>query len=635
MSSTVPPLLDIRDLSVEFTLPQGSALAVNALNLTVQAGKTLVLLGESGSGKSVTALSIMGLLPPAATIISGSICLKGDDLTRYSNAAMRTIRGVRIGMVFQEPMTSLNPVMTVGKQIIEALPGGRKQRAYKAARARGIELLSQMGIPEPERRFDEFPHQLSGGMKQRVMIAIALAGEPDLLIADEPTTALDVTTQAQILKLLRDLQRQHDMALLLVTHDFGIAAEMADQVAVMRHGQIVESATAAEFFRAPQHPYSKQLFAALPSMNKRGQALTGTSTQAQIAATAEVSAVAETPSNSKPLLKVSGLQVLFKQRPNGLFQKREHLYAVDGVSLTLKPGETLAIVGESGCGKSTVIKSLLQLLRPDSGSVLFNDVEMTRLTQRQLRPHRRHLQVVFQDPYSSLNPRMRVSDIIQEGMIAQKIGGNRQQRETRVDQLLGDVGLDLAAKDRYPHEFSGGQRQRIGIARALAVDPEILFLDEPTSALDLSVQAQILDLLGKLRRQHGLAYVFVTHDLSVVEYFADRVAVMYLGRIVEEGSVVEVMTKPAHPYTRALLASIPLIAVNTAGVRENTGLTNLKGEPPSASRRPAGCHFHPRCPIAQPRCQTDYPPPVELAAGHQVNCHYPLQQDSDNNRLGC
>ncbi|RLA06630.1 MAG: ABC transporter ATP-binding protein [Gammaproteobacteria bacterium] len=622
MNSVVPPLLDIRGLTVEFVMPGEILLAVDQINMTIQPGKTLALLGESGSGKSVTALAMMGLLPTAGFISAGDIIFDGADLTSYSNAAMRSVRGSRIGMVFQEPMTSLDPVMTVGKQITEALPRENRRASRKSVREQGVQLLSQMGIPEPQRRFDEFPHQLSGGMKQRVMIAIALAGEPELLIADEPTTALDVTTQAQILDLLKQLQKERNMAMLLVTHDFGIAAQMADQVTVMRRGQIVESASAQDFFQAPQHPYSQQLFAALPSLSKRGKPLFESLYAIPVAQ--PESSETTTPTD-KPLLEVSGLQVLFKQRSAGLFRERETLYAVDGVSFSLNPGETLAIVGESGCGKSTVIKSVLQLLRPDSGSVVFDDIELTGRSQRQLRPLRRNLQVVFQDPYSSLNPRMRVTDIIQEGMIAQKIGGNRSQREERVNQLLEDVGLDISARERYPHEFSGGQRQRIGIARALAVEPQLLLLDEPTSALDLSVQAQILDLLRQLQHAHGLTYIFVTHDLSVVEYFADRVAVMYLGRIVEEGPAVELMTRPAHPYTQALLLAAPAIEV---AQEKGEPTPHLLGEPPSPIHRPSGCHFHPRCFQAQPICSLDYPQAVEISIQHRANCHFPLETET-------
>ncbi|MEL0082245.1 MAG: dipeptide ABC transporter ATP-binding protein [Gammaproteobacteria bacterium] len=619
MNSATPDLLTIDDLTIEFRTPGRDLLAVKQLGMTIRTGETLVLLGESGSGKSVTALAIMGLLPSAGSITSGNINFDGEELTRYSNAAMRNIRGRRIGMVFQEPMTSLNPVMTVGKQIVEALPAKLRRAPRRQIREQGVKLLAEMGIPEPQRRFDEFPHQLSGGMKQRVMIAIALAGEPDLLIADEPTTALDVTTQAQILELLRQRQRARNMAMLLVTHDFGIAAQMADRVLVMRAGEIVETADSKDFFQAPKHPYSQQLFAALPNLNKRGKSLSQAN-QADEAGQVTPSPMVNSSAKAVPQLTVSGLQVRFDQGRDTLFGPRQTLHAVDGVSFSLNPGETLAIVGESGCGKSTVIKSVLQLIRPSNGSVLFDDTELTGRSQRQLRPLRRHLQVVFQDPYSSLNPRMRVNDIIQEGMIAQKMGGTASQREDRVKQLLEDVGLDPDVGDRYPHEFSGGQRQRIGIARALAVEPRVLLLDEPTSALDLSVQAQILDLLKSIQRKRDLAYIFVTHDLSVVEYFADWVAVMYLGRIVEEGPAVDLMTRPGHPYTQALLASAPAVSVTA---NQNRPAAPLPGEPPSPLNRPGGCHFHPRCTYAEHRCSTEYPAPSELTAQHRVSCHYP------------
>ena len=609
------PLIQIRDLQVQFRGSGGVTTAVDTIDLSIETGQTLVLLGESGSGKSVTALAIMGLLPPSAIINSGSILFDKIELTRLSNAQLRNIRGSRIGMVFQEPMTSLNPVMTIGKQIAEAIPSKANQLSATQVKARGVELLTQMGIPEPERRFHEFPHQLSGGMKQRVMIAIALAGEPDLLIADEPTTALDVTTQAQILELLRQLQQQNNMALLLVTHDFGIAAQMADQVAVMRKGQIVETATAEQFFDNPQHPYSKKLFAALPNMSKRGQLLGGqqpTPDQNH-----------RTTNNTTPIFEVSGLQVLFQRRA-GLFKPPESIYAVDGVSFTLHQGETLAVVGESGCGKSTMVKALLQLIRPNNGSVKFRNQELTTLNTRQLRPQRRHLQIVFQDPYSSLNPRMQVKDIIQEGMVAQNIGANPGERAKVVERLLTDVGLDSEALQRYPHEFSGGQRQRIGIARALAVEPELLLLDEPTSALDLSVQAQILDLLATLQQQRGLTYIFVSHDLSVVEYFADRVAVMYLGRIIELGPATTIMTSPAHPYTQVLLNAVPTLDVSNHKQRASAALT---GEPPSPGNRPTGCHFHPRCQYATDRCRSEFPETTPISPLHTVNCHHPLRTE--------
>ena len=617
-SATTGALLKIRDLQIEFRSAGGPNRAVDHLSLSIDRGQTLVLLGESGSGKSITALSIMGLLPPAAVINNGSILFNDIELTRQSNTQLRNIRGNHIGMVFQEPMTSLNPVMAIGKQISEAIPRGTSRFSGAEIKARGVELLRQMEIPEPERRYYEFPHQLSGGMKQRVMIAIALAGEPDLLIADEPTTALDVTTQAQILALLNQLQQQHNMALLLVTHDFGIAAQMADHVAVMRHGQIVESATAEQFFSAPQHPYSQQLFAALPSMSKRGQRLG----ESRSEVTSEQKPAHRPASNEdEPLLAVTGLQVLFERRA-GFFKPPEQIFAVDGVSFTLQQGETLAVVGESGCGKSTMVKALLQLIRPNNGSVKFRGQELTQLSPRQLRPQRRNLQIVFQDPYSSLNPRMQVTDIIQEGMIAQQIGKNSSDRATIVERLLADVGLDSTALQRYPHEFSGGQRQRIGIARALAVEPELLLLDEPTSALDLSVQAQILDLLATLQTQRGLTYIFVSHDLSVVEYFADRVAVMYLGRIIELGPATTIMTTPAHPYTSALLNAVPTLETKN---REAVLAAALPGEPPSPGKRPSGCHFHLRCQQATDLCRAEFPNVTQLSDRHQVNCHHPVK----------
>ena len=607
------PLLELRQLRTAFDTPAGPVTAVDGVSLSVPAGETLVLLGESGCGKSVTALSILRLLPPAARQTGGEVWLDGLNLTALPERAMRAVRGRRIGMIFQEPMTSLNPVMRVGAQIAEVIARHRGG-SRRTLRSRGVELLAATGMADPERRYDEYPHQLSGGLKQRAMIAMALACDPELLIADEPTTALDVTTQAQILDLLEQLQRQRGMGLLLVTHDLGVAARMADRVAVMQAGRVVEQAAREAFFSAPQHPYSQALFAALPDFSRRGQALSG-------AAPASPPRSA-TLATDDALLHVRDLKVHFPIRRGLLQRPVGAVRAVDGVSLTLAAGRTLAVVGESGCGKTTLARAIVRLQDPSGGQVQFDGAELTTLPARRLRPLRRQVQIVFQDPYGSLNPRLRVADIVREGLDALRIG-KPDWRDRRVAELLHRVGLPDSAGERFPHAFSGGQRQRISIARALAVQPRLLVCDEPTSALDLSIQAQILDLLRDLQAELGLAYLLITHNIGVVEYLADEVAVMYLGRVVEHGPVERVLKNPAHPYTRALLAAVPRVALDAPPVRI------AAGDPPSPASPPAGCHYHPRCPLADARCRQEYPLPTTRGDGHTVACHHADQAAAD------
>lgn len=531
-------LIEISDLKVCF----GDNVAVDGIDLRIKRGETFVLLGESGCGKSITALTMMRLLPNAARVKSGQVLLDGEDLLRLSEKRMRQIRGGKIGMIFQEPQTSLNPVMKIGDQIAESLIWHNKLNG-NSSRAAVIKLLEDVGITDPERRYDEYPHQFSGGMKQRVMIAMALAGEPELLIADEPTTALDVTIQAQVLELLQTLQREHNMAILFITHDLGVASKMADHVGVMYAGKIVEKAPRDQFFRAPAHPYSRTLFDALPSRLKRQQ---------------EEQKKNRSASNGV-LMEVKNLDIHFPIR-SGFFKRvTGYVKAVNNISLTLEKGKTIAMVGESGSGKTTFGKGVLQLVKPTNGSVIFEGEDLTRLTPAQLRKHRSDIQIIFQDPYSSMNPRMIVGDIIEEGMIAQGIGKTRQERIRRVEELLVQVGLDKTHRMRYPHEFSGGQRQRICIARALAVDPKLIICDEPTSALDVSVQSQILKLLKDLQDRLDLTYLFITHNIGVVDYIAHKVAVMYRGEIVEYGDVDQVLYHPQHPYTRELLSAVPRI----------------------------------------------------------------------------
>ncbi|WP_170873059.1 ABC transporter ATP-binding protein [Azonexus hydrophilus] len=655
-------MLEVTDLRLGFAAGRRTLLAVDGISFTISRGETFALLGESGCGKSATAQGLMRLLPAAGRIVGGSVSLDGEDLLALAEADMRGWRGRRMAMIFQEPATSLNPVLTVGRQIGEVLER-HLGLAGAAARERMLDLLRQVGIADPERRLDEYPFQLSGGMKQRVMIAIALAGEPELLIADEPTTALDVTVQAQILDLLAKLQVDRGMGMLLITHDLGVVARMAHRIGVMYAGELVEVASREDFFTTPRHPYTQALFAALPEVSRRGTVLTTIPGQVPSLAAmpagcrfaercpqvmpvcrerspewreatpghavrchwqGTTAAAEKSPdftvdrkiSEKSELLTVSDLKVHFPIRKGILQRTVGHVFAVDGVSLTISPGRTLALVGESGCGKTTVGKALLQLIPPTSGSVRLAGEELVGLRGRRLRAVRRHLQMIFQDPFASLNPRLRIGEIIAEG-IGALAAAPAGQAPAAVRALLQQVGLPDDAVDRYPHEFSGGQRQRIAIARALAVQPELLVCDEPTSALDVSVQAQILNLLKQLQAELGVAYLFITHNFAVVEYLAHDVAVMYLGRIVEQGRAEEVLENPRHPYTQALLSAVPVPRLDGG-----EGRIRLGGETPSPASPPTGCHFHPRCPKATAVCRERYPERTAVSATHAVNCHW-------------
>jgi peptide/nickel transport system ATP-binding protein len=538
------PLLDVKNLSVRFGQGEGSFLALDGFELTVAKGETVVLVGESGSGKSISALSISRLLPSTALIESGSIEFAGSDLLGLPEKAMRNIRGAGIGMVFQEPQSSLNPVMTIGSQIGESLK--RHHGLYgKALLERIEELLVLVGISNPKHRCRQYPHEFSGGMKQRVMIAIALAGDPELLIADEPTTALDVTIQAQVLSLMKTIQTNRNMGMIFITHDLAVAYQVADRIIVMKEGKIIEAADREDFYRTPSHEYTQKLFDSIPSWEKR---------------------LSENPSADHPAaekaLNVKNLSVSFLGKTSLFSRRSNSMVAVDNVDLELQEGRTLALVGESGSGKTTMAKAILQLIKPSHGSVYYRGDNLCDVSGRQLRRHRGDLQMVFQDPYSSMNPRMLVGAIIKEGMIAQNIGIDESERDDRVRRLLLQVGLDPSYALRYPHEFSGGQRQRICIARALAVEPKVLICDEPTSALDVSVQSQILHLLRDLQEELGLTYLFVTHNIGVVAYLAHQVAVMHQGKIVEYGSVDDVLHRPQHVYTRTLLNAVPKIGMS-------------------------------------------------------------------------
>ncbi len=530
-------LLEVKGLSVAFKDEK----VVDDIDFDVYAGETFALVGESGSGKSITALSVLRLLPANARLTATEIGLNQSDLLSIPEIEFCKIRGKRIGLIFQDPMSSLNPVMTIGDQIAEVMQIHFDLSATELNHA-VLELLQQVEIPEPERRINEFPHQLSGGQRQRVMIAIALAGKPDLLIADEPTTALDVTIQAQILALLKTIQQNTGMALWLISHDLALVSNLADRIAVMQLGKIVETASTQSFFKQASHPYSLKLLAALPSMDSC------------VGRNAEVKELTKSR-----LLKVEGFKVYYPIR-KGIFKRVvDHVRAVDGVDFELQQGKTLALVGESGCGKTTLGKGLINLIPSAEGRVFLDDLELSQLTGDELRRKRSEIQIVFQDPFSSMNPRMLVGEIIEEGIKALHPDFTTADRKKRVENLLQQVELPVSAALRYPHEFSGGQRQRICIARALAVDPKLIVCDEPTSALDVSVQAQIIELLKNLQKQKGISYLFITHDLAVVAEIADEVAVMYQGKIVEQGDVEQILKRPAHHYTRKLLDAVPVL----------------------------------------------------------------------------
>ena len=672
-------LLTVEHLRVEFATRDGWLPVVEDVGFSVEAGRTLGLVGESGSGKTVSALAIMGLLPRRESRVpEGAVLFSGTDLTTLAEPKMRQIRGNDIAMIFQEPMTSLNPAYTVGNQIAEQVRAHRKVRRAEAW-AHAVDMLDQVGIPDPRRRAHDYPHAFSGGMRQRVMIAMALSCEPKLLIADEPTTALDVTTQAQILELLASLQQERHMAMIFVTHDLGVIADIADDVVVMYAGQVAEQTAVAELFDRPHHPYSEALLASMPQLAAPGSALKVIAGQVPrpdemvdgcrfgprcdyvtdhcrasavvlepVTATAMASATVisgglvrcrrhgelelsgvpdghdrtgsagdgDTPSPAA-LLDITSLRMSFPVRTGPLRRVTGAVKAVDGVDLRVPVGRTLGLVGESGSGKSTLARLIVRLVDPTDGSIVLDGHDLTELGGRDLRATRRSMQIVFQDPYSSLDPRMRVNDIVGEPLeIYDDLRG--AARDERVAELLDEVGLGRYAMYRRPHEFSGGQRQRIAIARALAPRPRLLVCDEPVSALDVSTQSQVINLLTDLQDRLGLAFLFIAHDLSVVRHISDHIAVMYLGRIVEEGEAEEVYLRPRHPYTEALLSAIPVPDVHR---RDTVHRIVLTGEPANPLDPPTGCAFHPRCPYAMDICTTVEPPPLNVAGGTTVRCH--------------
>ncbi|PQP85100.1 ABC transporter ATP-binding protein [Paenibacillus sp. PCH8] len=533
------PMLKVNDLSVSFFAGEREFQAVREVSFEVRKGETLGIVGESGSGKSVTARSIMRLLAsPPSQMKKGEILFKGVDLANKTQKEMESIRGRDIGMIFQDPMSSLNPTIKVGKQISESLIKHQKL-SRREAKKQAIAMMERVGINQSEIRYNQYPHEFSGGMRQRVMIGIALACRPELLIADEPTTALDVTIQAQILDLMKDMQDQLGTSIILITHDLGVVAGMCDRVVVMKDGQIVETGTTTEIFANPKHPYTVRLLNALPRLDEKKKPKLE-------------SLVPRDLENDQPLLEVKSLRQHFN------LGKGNTLKAVNDISFHIRQGETLGVVGESGSGKSTTGRAILRLHEPTGGDVLFKGVPLQRLSASEMKTMRRHMQIIFQDPYASLNPKMRIMDIIGEALDIHQLAGSATQREKRVEELLEMVGLDPMHAQRYPHEFSGGQRQRIGIARALAVEPEFIVCDEPLSALDVSIQAQIVQLLEDLQQRLGLTYLFIAHDLSMVKHISDRVAVMYNGKIVELAESEELYSNPQHAYTKALLSAIPV-----------------------------------------------------------------------------
>ena len=669
------PLLDIQDLHTDIEIRSGVVHALSGVDLHVNPGETLGIVGESGSGKTMTALSLMGLLPQGGRVSSGSIILDGQDLTKMSLREKRRLRGTKVGMIFQDPLTSLNPTMKIGLQVCEPLRV-HKKLSKKDALERAVEILRRVGMPRPEIVINNYPHQLSGGMRQRVMIAMALVCKPRILIADEPTTALDVTTQMQILDLIDELRDEYKMGVILITHDLGVVAGHTDRVAVMYAGRIVETAPTKTLFTEPKHRYTSSLMAALPeralaagtklfSIPGAPPSLTNLPKGCRFAARClwatdecradypslsgdenhtfscfhpvqegdESPAVLQAMMDSgkakdavdatgqishEVLLDVKEASREYESSGSGFFKRDKGVVsAVDRVSISVKKGETYGLVGESGCGKSTVGRLIAGLERPSGGAIELDGRDLATLKGRDAVRIHRDVQMMFQDSYAAMDPRMRIDQILAEPMSIQKTGNARQIAE-RIMEILEQVGLTEEILDRYPHEFSGGQLQRIGFARSLTLAPDLIVADEPVSALDVSVQAQVLNLMKDLQQELGLSYLFISHDLAVVQYMADRIGVMYLGRIVEEGPAREVVNNPKHPYTKALIDSIPV--PDPEFVHDESAI-KLTGEPPSAVNPPEGCRFRPRCPFAGEECKVQ---PMLTDEAHRVACHHPL-----------
>ena len=669
------PLLQIKDLHTDIEIRNGVVRALSGVDLHVNPGETLGIVGESGSGKTMTALSLMGLLPQGGKVSSGSIILDGQDLTQLPLKEKRKLRGTKVGMIFQDPLTSLNPTMKIGLQVCEPLRVHEKL-SKREALARAVEILKRVGMPRPEVVINNYPHQLSGGMRQRVMIAMALVCKPRILIADEPTTALDVTTQMQILDLIDELRDEYKMGVILITHDLGVVAGHTDRVAVMYAGRIVETAPTKTLFTEPKHRYTSSLMAALPeralaagtklfSIPGAPPSLTNLPKGCRFAARClwatdecragypelngdenhtfscfhpvqegdESPAVLQAMMDSgkaedavdstgqishEVLLDVKEASRVYESAGSGFFKRDKGVVsAVDRVSITVNKGETYGLVGESGCGKSTVGRLIAGLESPSGGAIELDGRDLAKLKGRDAVRIHRDVQMMFQDSYAAMDPRMRIDQILAEPMSIQKTGNARQIAE-RIMEILEQVGLTEEILDRYPHEFSGGQLQRIGFARSLTLAPDLIVADEPVSALDVSVQAQVLNLMKDLQQELGLSYLFISHDLAVVQYMADRIGVMYLGRIVEEGPAHEVVKNPKHPYTKALIDSIP---VPDPEFQHDESAIKLTGEPPSAVNPPEGCRFRPRCPFAGEECKVQ---PMLTDETHRVACHHPL-----------
>jgi peptide/nickel transport system ATP-binding protein len=671
-AQTNVPLLAVEDLHVQFDTSRGTVRAVQGISYTVNRGEVVAIVGESGCGKSVSALTMMRLLAKTGRVTKGRILLEGRNLLDLSDEEMRAVRGHEISMIFQEPMTSLNPVLSIGMQIMEPLLIHLKM-TDEQAKTRALELMQQVGITDGERRLSQYPHQLSGGMRQRVMIAIGLACKPKLIIADEPTTALDVTIQAQILELMKNLSRELGIALVIITHNLGIVARYADRVNVMYAANIIEKGSADDIFLKPAHPYTNGLMRSVPRLDEpRGTKLQtieglppdlrmppegcrfaprcphriekcsqpislidlGAGHEARCHRVDEImsgelkvefpsgaAVTSQAHAGGKPILEVKNLKKHFGVKAAGasfFSSEMATVRAVDDVSFAIAPGETLGLVGESGCGKTTVGRVVLRLDEATDGRIEFDGVDVTHHKGRNMRDLRRKIQVIFQDPYSSLNPRMTVGEIIAEPLMVYGLVPEKKARTERVGELLVQVGLFAYMAERYPHELSGGQRQRVGIARALALEPELIVCDEPVSALDVSIQGQVINLLEDLQTRLGLTYLFIAHDLAVVRHISDRVAVMYLGKIMELADRDEIYRKPLHPYTKALLDAAPIPDPRIERARAPRA---LRGEIPSPLTPPSGCVFHTRCPIALDVCKQTVPPVRELKAGHLVACH--------------
>ena len=679
------PLLQIKDLHTDIEIRSGVVRALSGVDLHVNPGETLGIVGESGSGKTMTALSLMGLLPQGGKVSSGSIILDGQDLTQLPLKDKRKLRGTKVGMIFQDPLTSLNPTMKIGLQVCEPLRVHEKL-SKREALARAVEILKRVGMPRPEVVINNYPHQLSGGMRQRVMIAMALVCKPRILIADEPTTALDVTTQMQILDLIDELRDEYKMGVILITHDLGVVAGHTDRVAVMYAGRIVETAPTKTLFTEPKHRYTSSLMAALPeralaagtklfSIPGAPPSLTNLPVGCRFAARclwatdecragypdlsgddnhtfscfhpvqesdespavlqakldsgkAEDAVDAAPQISQEVLLDVKEASREYESAGSGFFKRDKGVVsAVDRVSISVKKGETYGLVGESGCGKSTVGRLIAGLEPPSGGAIELDGRDLATLKGRDAVRIHRDVQMMFQDSYAAMDPRMRIDQILAEPMSIQKTGNARQIAE-RIMEILEQVGLTEEILDRYPHEFSGGQLQRIGFARSLTLAPDLIVADEPVSALDVSVQAQVLNLMKDLQHELGLSYLFISHDLAVVQYMADRIGVMYLGRIVEEGPASEVVKNPKHPYTKALIDSIPV--PDPEFVHDESAI-KLTGEPPSAVNPPEGCRFRPRCPFAGEECKVQ---PMLTDETHRVACHHPLLQLSVKEEVG-